>query len=198
RGQRVDDLCIVRSVFTDIPNHEPSLFMMNCGQTQPGRPSMGSWVTYGLGTENRNLPGFVVFCPGSPVVGPPLWNSAFLPAVYQGTYISNKQSDPDKLIEYIHNKRLSLFEQRRQIDLFDIRKEKESTRARYGDGDFARACLMALRLVERGVRVVQIYFGNGQPWDNHEDIMIHEKLARRADQPIAALLEDLKSRGLLE
>ena len=235
-GERVDDLCIVRSVFTDIPNHEPSLFMMNCGQTQPGRPSMGSWVTYGLGTENRNLPGFVVFCPGSPVVGPPLWNSAFLPAVYQGTYISNKQSDPDKLIEYIHNKRLSLFEQRRQIDLlgqltrlqadqqgdgpqleasiqsmevafrmqteapdvFDIRKEKESTRARYGDGEFARACLMALRLVERGVRVVQIYFGNGQPWDNHEDIMIHEKLARRADQPIAALLEDLKSRGLLE
>lgn len=236
-GERMDDVCVVRSVYTDIPNHEPSLFMMNTGNTQPGRPSMGSWLTYGLGTENQNLPGFVVFCPGIPVVGPPLWNSAFLPAVYQGMYMSNKQKDPDKLIEFIHNKELNLAEQRRQIDLleklnhidiqrqgeddpqleasihsmevayrmqteapqvFDTRKEDEKTRARYGDHDFGRACLMARRLVERGVRVVQIYFGNGQPWDNHEDITIHAKLARLADAPIAALLEDLRDRGLLQ
>lgn len=235
-GECIDDICVIRSMHTDVPNHEPSLFMMNCGHIQPGRPSMGSWLTYGLGTENQNLPGFVVLCPGNPVVGPPLWNSTFLPAVYQGTYISNKENDPQKLIQYVRNDRLNLYQQRRQLDLlgklnrlhleqqqeddpqleasiqsmevayrmqteapdvFDVRKESETVRARYGEGDFGRACLMALRLVERGVRVVQIYFGNGQPWDNHEDIMVHQKLARQADKPIAALLRDLKARGLL-
>src|SRR5216683_2119481 len=235
-GKRIDDFCVIRSCYSDNGNHGPSLLMMNCGHGLPGRPSMGSWITYGLGSENQNLPGFVVLCPGSPVVGSPLWNSSFLPAVYQGTYIPNNESDPDKMIQYIRSKQFEPRQQRRQLDLlaklnrahleqrpndsqleasiqsmevafrmqteapeaFDIRKEKESTRARYGDGDFARACLMALRLVERGVRVVQIYFGNGQPWDNHEDITIHAKLARLADAPIAALLEDLKSRGLFE
>jgi hypothetical protein len=236
-GGHVDDMCIVRSTYTDIPNHEPSLFMMNCGHVQPGRPSMGSWISYGLGTENQNLPGFVVMCPGTPVIGPPLWNSAFLPAVYQGTYISNKEKDPQKLIPYIRNGHLTLSEQRNQLDLlteldrnqvaglgeddaqleaciesmetafrmqteapevFDLSKESEATRKRYGDSDFGRACLMALRLVASGVRVVQIYFGNGQPWDNHDDITIHAKLARQADAPMAALLEDLKARGLLK
>ena len=231
-----DDLCIVRSMNTNVPIHESSLFMMNTGDIQPGRPSMGSWVTYGLGTENRNLPGFVVLCPGVPVVGPPLWNSAFLPGVFQGTYVANNQSDPQKLIPFIHNSHLNLDEQKRQLALlgklnqahldaragdpqleacirsmeiafrmqteapeaFDIQKESESTRSMYGDGDFARGCLMARRLVERGVRMVQIYFGNGQPWDNHDDILIHRKLAHQADRPITALIKDLKSRGLLD
>ncbi len=236
-GECVDNLCVVRSVYTDIPNHEPSLFMMNCGHVQAGRPSMGSWITYGLGTENQNLPGFVVMCPGTPVVGPPLWNSAFLPAVYQGTFIPNKEKDPQKLIPYIRNPRLTLSQQRRQLDLlaqldrwhlarqqeddpqleacvesmetafrmqteapqvFDVSKESEATRQQYGDSDFGRACLMALRLVESGVRVVQIYFGDKQPWDNHDDITIHAKLARQADAPMAALLLDLKRRGLLK
>jgi Protein of unknown function (DUF1501) len=234
-GQCVDDICVIRSMHTNVPIHESSLFMMNCGDIQPGRPSMGSWVTYGLGTENQNLPGFVVLCPGVPVVGPPLWNSTFLPAVYQGTHIPNNESDPQKLIQYIHNAQLNLTQQREQLDLleklnrlhleqrkgdaqleagiqameiayrmqteapevFDIRKEDDATRQRYGEGDFARGCLMALRLVERGVRMVQVYFGNAQPWDNHEDILVHQKLAQQADKPIAALLKDLKSRGLL-
>jgi uncharacterized protein (DUF1501 family) len=159
-----------------------------------------------------------------------------LPAVYQGTYISNKESEPGKLIEDIGNERLNLSQQRRQLDLlgklnrihleerrdqsqleaciqsmeiayrmqteapdvFDIRKESEATRQRYGEGDFARGCLMALRLVERGVRVVQIYFGHSAPWDSHRDIQVHRKLALQADRPIAALLEDLKARGLLD
>src|SRR5881409_351388 len=160
---------------------------------------------------------------------------SFLPAVYQGTYIPNNETDPSKLIQFIRNKQFSRDEQRRQLDLlarlnkmqedrdgadpqleasiqsmeiafrmqteapeaFDIGKESAATRARYGDGDFGRGCLMALRLIERGVRMVQVYYGNGQPWDNHDDIMIHRKLARQADQPIAALLKDLKARGLL-
>lgn len=234
-GECMDDICVVRSTMTDVPNHEPSLYLMNCGHTQPGRPSLGSWLTYGLGTENHSLPGFVVLCPGTPVVGPPLWNSAFLPAIHQGTYISTKETNPDNLIPDIRSPQLSLAEQRRQLDLleklnrmhlekrtsepqleatiqameiayrmqteapdvFDIRKESEATQKRYGDGDFARGCLMALRLVERGVRVVQIYFGHGQPWDSHADIEDHRKFALQSDRPIAALLQDLKARGLL-
>jgi len=233
-GARVDDCCIIRSMYTDRPNHEPSLFLMNCGDKFPGRPSMGSWLTYGLGTENQNLPGYVVLCPGLPVVGPQLWSSTFLPAVYQGSYIPNNEKEPDKLVQFIRNKELSKTDQRRQLDLlgelnrlelehtgpdpqleasiesseiafrmqteapevFDLSKESEKTRERYGQGDFGRGCLMALRLAERGVRMVQVYFGNGQPWDNHDDILIHRKLARQADRPIASLIDDLKARGL--
>src|SRR6266478_1429664 len=235
-GSRIDDICVIRSMYTDIPNHEPSLTMMNCGENLMSRPSMGSWITYGLGTENQNLPGYVMLCPGHPVVGSPLWNNSFLPAVYQGTYIPNNETDPEKLIRYIRNKQFMPADQRSELDLladlnrthleqrehdsqleasiesmeiafrmqteapdaFDIRKESEATRARYGDGDFGRGCLMALRLIERGVRMVQVYYGNGQPWDNHDDIQIHRKLAATADKPIAALLKDLKARGLLE
>ena len=237
-GGVIDDVCVVRSVQTDVPNHEPSLFMMNTGQIQAGRPSMGAWLTYGLGTENQNLPGFVVLCPDMPnVVGPPLWGPAFLPAIYQGTYVSSKENDPNKSIRFIHNDQLDSTQQRRQLDLmeklnslrlgeqreadpqleariqsmeiayrmqteapevFDVRKESTSVRARYGDSDFARGCLMALRLVEHGVRVVQVYFSSGNPWDQHEDIQIHRKLAQQADQPIAALIQDLKTRGLLD
>ena len=234
-GSCIDDICVIRSMHTDRPNHEPSLFMMNCGEKLPGRPSMGAWLTYGLGTENQNLPGYIVLCPGLPVVGPQLWSSSFLPAVYQGTHIPNNETDPAKLIQHIRNGQLSRDEQRRQLDLlsklnhlhedregadpqleasiqsmeiafrmqteapeaFDITRESEATRARYGDGEFGRGCLMALRLIERGVRMVQVYYGNGQPWDNHDDIQIHRKLAATADKPIASLLKDLKARGLL-
>src|ERR1700716_3725978 len=116
-GECIDDVCVIRSMYTDRPNHEPSLFMMNCGEKLPGRPSLGSWVTYGLGTENQNLPGFIVLCPGLPVIGPELWSSTFLPGVYQGTYIPNSETDPNKLIQFIRNKQLSRDEQRRQLDL---------------------------------------------------------------------------------
>src|ERR1041384_3485140 len=116
-GRHADDLCVIRSMHTERPNHEPSLFMMNCGDKFSGRPSMGSWITYGLGTENQNLPGFVVMCPGLPVLGPPLWTSAFLPGVYQATYIPNGERTPDKLAQYIRNPEIQLPEQRRQLDL---------------------------------------------------------------------------------
>src|SRR5713226_2445749 len=234
-GECIDDICVIRSMHTERPNHEPSLFMLNCGHVLPGHPSMGAWLTYGLGTQNRNLPGFVVLCPGLPVVGPQLWSSAYLPAVYQGSYIPNNEKDPEKLIPYLRNRKPDPGEQQRQLELlgklnrlhldregsdpqleasiqsmetafrmqteapqvFDVKGEKESVRARYGDSDFGRGCLMALRMIERGVRMVQIYFGNGQPWDNHDDILIHRRLAAQADRPIAALLQDLKLRGLL-
>lgn len=235
-GSFIDECCVIRSMYTDRPNHEPSLFMLNCGEKLPGRPSMGSWVTYGLGTENTNLPGFVVLCPGLPVLGHPLWASTFLPAVYQGTYINNKEKDPDKLLQNIRNKSLSRDQQREELDLlaslnrlhmreqgadpqleasiqsaeiafrmqaaapdaFDITKEPEKVRERYGDTEFGRGCLIARRLAERGVRMVQVYFGNSQPWDNHDDIQIHRTLADQADPAIGALLEDLKSSGMLQ
>jgi len=235
-GSKADDICVIRSMHTDIPNHEPSLYMMNCGENLVSRPSMGSWITYGLGTENQNLPGYVVLCPGHPVVGSPLWNNSFLPAMYQGTYIPNNETDPEKLIRFIRNKKMSPAEQRKPLDFlseinrahlrqrgedtqleasiqsmetafrmqteapeaFDITKENESVRARYGDTDFGRGCLMALRLVERGVRIVQVYYGDNQPWDNHDDILIHRKLAREVDSPAAALIDDLKARGLFD
>ncbi len=234
-GDRIDDVCVIRSMHTNFPIHEQSLFLMNSGDVQPGKPSMGSWITYGLGTENRNLPGYVVLCPGVPVVGPPLWNSAFLPAEYQGTHIASNETEPEKLIRFLRNPRLTATEQRRQLDtladfnrmhlegrggdpqleagirsmevafrmqteapeVFDIRKESQAARARYGEGDFARGCLLARRLVESGVRMVQVYYGAGQPWDNHDDILVHRKLAVQADRAIAALLDDLKARGLL-
>src|SRR3954464_13573024 len=103
----IDDLCVIRSMATDVPNHEPALLMMNSGQVQPTRPSLGSWLTYGLGTENQNLPGFVVLCPGKPVVGPQLWSNSFLPGIYQGTHINNKTIDPRKIIAHLTNPKLA-------------------------------------------------------------------------------------------
>lgn len=235
-ARNIDKFTVIRSMHTDVPNHEPSLFMMNCGVIQPGRPSLGSWLTYGLGTENRNLPGYVVLCPGTPVVGPPLWESAFLPAVFQGTFIKGSERDPRKLVQFLERGKKTAADQRRQLDLlkelntahlaerqgdsnleaaiqsmetafrmqtevpevFDIAKEPESVRTRYGDSDFGRGCLMALRLVEKGVRMVQIYYGNSQPWDSHEDIQAHKANARRADPAVASLVEDLAARGLLD
>ena len=235
-GGHADDLCIIRSMYTERPNHDPSLFMINTGDNFAGRPSMGSWIAYGLGTENQNLPGFVVLCPGFPDVGPQLWSSNFLPAEYQGTYVDSNEKDPERSISYPRNPNATAIEQRGQLDLtaalnrvqlsstgpdpqleasirsmetafrmqteaprvFDLRNEDEATRARYGDSPFARGCLTARRLVERGVRMVQVYYGQGRPWDNHDDILIHRDLARDADRAIAALLSDLKSTGLLK
>src|SRR5579871_1115185 len=247
-GECADDICFVRSVYTDIPNHEPAMLMMNTGHSQVGRPSMGAWMTYGLGTENQNLPGYVVLCPDVPTtVGPPLWNNAFLPAVNQGTYISDKiiekqtealidkKFDPKKLISFINNDKFTFTEQRREMDLlekldhmrnqresiqdpqldatikametayrmqteapdvFDIRKESEATLKMYGPGSTARGCLMAVRLAQRGVRMVQVYYAKGDPWDAHADIQQHRKNAKDSDQPFAAVIKDLKSRGL--
>jgi Protein of unknown function (DUF1501) len=235
-GRVIDDVCVIRSMHTNTPNHEPSLLMMNSGETQPTRPSLGSWLTYGLGSENQNLPGYVVLCPGQPVVGPQLWSNSFLPGVYQGTHIDNSNADPKRMIQDINNRYLPRGAQRRQLDLlqrmneehlkerggddqlesriasleiafrmqleaqevFDLGREPEAVRRMYGEGQFANACLMARRLAERGVRMTQIYFGGGQPWDDHADILNHRNHAKLSDQAIAALLTDLKQRGLLD
>jgi hypothetical protein len=233
----IDDICVIRSMHTNIPNHEPSLLMMTSGETQPTRPSMGSWLLYGLGTENKNLPGFVVMCPGKPVVGPQLWSSSFLPGVYQGTHINNSTMDPKKIIQNVSNSSLGKTSQREMMDylskinqmhlekrggvdnqletriqslemafrmqfeaqeVFDLNHEPKNIREGYGSSPFAQACLTARRLVERGVRVVQIFTGGGQPWDNHDDIAQHRQLAQQTDQPIAMLLKDLKSKGMLD
>jgi hypothetical protein len=242
-GAQADDICVIRSMYTDIPNHEPSLLMMNTGHTQVGRPSMGAWLTYGLGTDNKNLPGFVVLCPETPTtVGSPLWGNSFLPAMHQGTFILDKVEkkteiiekdfDPKKLVSYLNNEKFSLDEQRREIDLlakldkmraiqdpqldaainsmevayrmqteapevFDIRKESKATLEMYGPGSTARSCLMAVRLVEKGVRMVQVYYAAGDPWDAHGDLYgQHRKPAFDSDRPFAAVIKDLKARGL--
>ena len=233
-AKSIDDICVIRSMYTSTPNHEPGLLMMQSGNQQPIRPCMGSWLTYGLGTENRNLPGYVVLCPGKPVVGPALWSNSFLPGIYQGTHVDNGKLDPDKVIGHLRNGSLSAGSQRRMLDFlqkvnrehfrsrsddpqlearieslevayrmqgeaheaFDIRRESPATRQLYGKGEFADGCLIARRLVERGVRMVQVFYGNGQPWDAHGDIMDHQRDARLSDQPIAALIHDLKARGL--
>src|SRR5438477_401967 len=237
-GECIDDIAVIRSMHADVPNHEPSLLLMNCGEARLIRPSMGSWITYGLGTDNQNLPGFVVLCPGGyPIQESQNWQAGFLPGVFQGTYIDTQFTDVEKLIENIRNKSVSPEEQRRQLDLlmklnrrhieqrqqdaqlesriqsfelayrmqsdaadaFDISREPEHIRKMYGEGTQARQILIARRLVERGVRFVQVWHGAGQPWDNHDDIEVnHRKLAQECDQAIGALLKDLKQRGLLK
>jgi hypothetical protein len=234
----IDDIAVLRSVHADVPNHEPSLMLMNCGESRLIRPSMGSWVTYGLGSENQNLPGFIAMCPGGyPIQETQNWQSAFLPGAYQGTYIDTKHTDLEKLIEHIRNHDLSLAEQRRELDLlrqvnerhkqrrqddaaleariqsfelayrmqmdasdaFDVGREPLAVRERYGPGVQARTLLIARRLLERGVRFVQVWHGAGQPWDNHDDIEVnHRKLAGECDRAIAALLTDLKVRGMFD
>jgi hypothetical protein len=237
-AESIDDIAVIRSMHADVPNHEPSLLLMNCGEARLVRPSMGSWVTYGLGTDNQNLPGFIAMCPGGyPIQESQNWQSGFLPGVYQGTYIDTQHTKIEKLIEHIQNNYTSLPEQRQQLDLlqqlnerhqrkrkddaqleariqsfelayrmqmdatdaFDVSREPESIRKMYGEGTQARQILIARRLVERGVRFVQVWHGQGQPWDNHDDIEVnHRKLAKQTDQAIGALLKDLKQRGLLE
>jgi len=237
-GRHIDDLCIIRSLYADVPNHEPSLMLMNCGDGRLQRPSMGSWITYGLGSENQNLPGFIAMCPGGyPVVATQNWRSAFLPGAYQGTYIDTRHTEIDKLIENIRNDAATPAEQRQQLDLvrrlnerhaasrahdpeleariqsfelayrmqgeaadaFDISREPDSIRALYGPGTQARQLLITRRLLERGVRFIQVWSGAGQPWDDHENIMVHHRqLAAEWDQAIAAFLTDLKQRGLFD
>jgi Protein of unknown function (DUF1501) len=232
-----DDLCVIRSMHADVPNHEPSLGLMNCGDGRLARPSLGSWVTYGLGTENQNLPGYISMCPGGmPTRRTKNWESAFLPSVFQGSYINTNDTRVDKLVEFIKNKGLDLKQQRRQMDLlhelndrhlkarqndnqlearvqsyelayrmqmeasdaFDIMKEPEWVRNAYGDTEFGRQCLIARRLIERGVRFIQLWTGAGQPWDSHDEILDHKRLANTTDQPIAAFMRDLKMRGLFD
>ena len=237
-AKHADDLCVIRSMHTNVPNHGPSLMMMNTGTTRQSRPSVGAWLTYGLGSENRNLPGFVVLCPdGLPVFGATNWRSAFLPGAYQGTHIDTRHTEPDKLIANVRSPFSTLDSQRRQLDLlgrlnrahatrhtgdsfleartqsyelafrmqmeasevFDIGGEPQRVRDLYGDTVHGRQMLIARRLLERGVRMVQVWHGAGQPWDSHSEIeKNHRRLAGQCDGPIAALLTDLKRLGLLE
>ncbi len=237
-AESIDDICVIRSMCADVPNHEPSLLLMNCGEARQIRPSVGSWITYGLGSENQNMPGFIAMCPGGyPIQESQNWQSGFLPGVYQGTYINTQNTDVEKLIENIRNRSVTTQEQREQLDLlsqlntehlqrrqrdaqlearvqsyelayrmqmdaadaFDITKEPQHIRDMYGSGTQARQILIARRLIERGVRYVQVWHGEGQPWDSHDDIEVnHRRLAGECDQAIGALLKDLKQRGLLE
>lgn len=233
----IDDICVLRSTFTDNPNHGPALLLMNNGTILPTRPSMGSWLSWGLGSENRNLPSYVVLCPGKPVRFSILWTSAFLPGSHQGTYINHSDITPARLIPFLRNATADRDSQAAQVDLitqlnrrhlertgpdnrlegrleametafrmqftatdaFDIQQESKATRELYGEGHFANGCLLARRLAERGVRFTQVYYGDGQPWDTHSDHNnAARNLARSIDRPIAALLTDLKQRGLLD
>ncbi len=237
-AKHIDDIAVIRSLYAEVPNHEPSLMLMNCGESQLVRPSAGSWVTYGLGTENQNLPGFIAMCPnGYPISEGQNWQCAFLPGVFQGTYVDTKHTQIDKLLANIKNPHLSRKSQRQQMDLlakmnqrhqqergnnpaleariqsfelafrmqqeaaeaFDVSREPKHVLDAYGSGVNARQILIARRLVERGVRYVQLWHGQGQPWDNHDDIeKNHRNLAGQCDQAIGALLTDLKKSGLLE
>jgi len=236
-SRHADDLCVIRSMHTDNPNHGPALFLMNNGSIVPTRPTLGAWLSYGLGSENQNLPNFVVFCPGRPVRFSELWSNGFLPGEHQGTYINHSNLDPRKMIPFLENAKLSPANQTKQLELmrqlnqehsnernadpalearirsmetayrmqlaasdaFDISLEPTKTREMYGKGHFANGCLLARRLAERGVRFTQIYYGNGQPWDTHSNHTASTRnLCKDIDQPIAALLTDLKNRGLLD
>ena len=229
RGQRafrphgrahIDDMCIIRSMYADVPNHEPSLMLMNCGDGRLQRPSMGSWITYGLGSENQNLPGFIAMCPGGyPIVATQNWRSAFLPGAYQGTYIDTQHTDIDKLIENIRNDgsdpdraaataRPGARAQRSampQLGRTTTRSRRGSSRSSwptacrarrrkrltsiasptpirelYGTGHRRPAsCLITRRLLERGVRFIQVWSGAGQPWDDHDNLEVAPSPARR-------------------
>jgi len=239
-AESADELCVINSMHANVPNHEPSLMLMNTGAPRVNTvtPSMGSWINYGLGTDNENLPGFVALCPGGvPIVETQNWRSAFLPGAYQGTHIDTKNTDIDRLIANIENKKIPRDLQRDQLDLiqqlnrkhqderpgdaaleariqsfelayrmqmeasdaFDVAREPKHIRELYGDDLQGRQMLIARRLVERGVRFVQVWHGAGQPWDSHSQIQKnHGKLAGDCDQAIGALLKDLRQRGLLE
>ncbi len=231
----VDDLCVVRSMYTFNPTHVPARSLMHSGNITATRPSMGAWLDYGLGTENQNLPGFVVLSPGGGSGGG--GRSGFLPSKHQAVGLDCSQTEPERMIRDLQNKDLTAPQQRRLLDLvqqlnrnheesfgqdaflegriqametayrmqfeatdaFDLRKESESMRDRYGRTPFANGCLLARRLVERGVRSVHVHYGPGQPWDDHN--RINDNLRDRCpdmDQASAALIVDLKSRGLLD
>ncbi|WP_309713849.1 DUF1501 domain-containing protein [Armatimonas sp.] len=240
----VDDLCVIRSMVADNINHNGACLQMNTGEQAFSRPSLGSWLLYGLGTANKNLPGYVVLSPAQPAQGAPLWTSSFLPAEFQGTLVSDLKNP----IANLSNAKLSGQKQREQLDLlaqlnaahkaarpgdaqlegriqsfelafrmqreapdaFDVEKESAETKKLYGLDNpltetFGRQCLMARRLVERGVRMVQVYHtatskrSSCQLWDQHGGLKTElPNNCAATDQPIAALLKDLNARGLLE
>jgi hypothetical protein len=240
----VDDLCVIRSMVADNINHNGACLQMNTGEQAFSRPSLGSWLTYGLGSENQNLPGYIVISPAQPAQGAPLWSSSFLPAVYQGTLVNDlknpianlqntdvplsrqrEQLDALKQLNELHragreddsrlSARISSFElafrmQAQAPEAFDIAAESPATKKLYGLDEkhtetFGTQCLMARRLVERGVRFVQVYHtqtskrSSCQLWDQHgglrEELPIN---CSSTDVPIAGLINDLKGRGLLE
>jgi hypothetical protein len=239
---RMDDIAVIRGCFGDAFDHAPAIYLRNTGSMFPGRPCLGSWVTYGLGSENQNLPAFVVMSDGSTKSGPPAYSAGYLPAVYQGTvfrgganpilYLKNPpgvsadtQQDTMRFIDQVDRlaeqtrpgdstleARISSYElayrmQSSAPEVVDFDKESEPTKKLYGlddplTADFGHKCLLARRLVERGVRFIQIYSGTnvGDDWDSaHTDLIAsHTRMAGKTDRPIAALLQDLKARGLLD
>ncbi|MDF1853048.1 MAG: DUF1501 domain-containing protein [Verrucomicrobiales bacterium] len=245
-GEHVDKMAFIHSGHTESNNHSPALFMMNSGQPRMGLPCVGSWVTYGLGSESRDLPAFVVMSDpldrGLPKGSAANWGAGFLPSVYQGTWLKPKGDPIDNLNRPSHmndaqqerqlallnrlNKqhvtkrpgdeeleaRIKSFElayrmQKAAPEAFDIDREPEHIKSLYGVGEkhcdhFARQCLTARRMVERGVRFVQIYSGgmeNQRSWDGHNDIQgNHSQFAGETDTPISGLLTDLEQRGLLK
>ena len=243
-AEHVDDIAFIRSMHTASNDHGPAIFQMNTGSLLSGHPSMGSWVTYGLGTESQNLPAFIVFTDyrGGPIGGAPNWGNGFMPAAFQGTAF---RSVGDPIVDLAPPQEISRDRQRRWLDLvgwlnqkhleknpedsefaariasyelafrmqvhaketIDLSKESRATERLYGLDEkiteyFGRQCLMARRLVERGVRFVQIYSGGGNfepSWDAHFDLKgNHGTHAAETDKPLAALIKDLKSRGLFE
>ncbi len=234
----VDDICFLHSMHTNIPEHAGAILMMNAGHLQPNRPSLGSWLVYGLGSENQNLPGFVALCPsGGPRGGLANWGNSFLPGSFAGTQVELNRLRPDTVLQNLRNQMLPQGEQRQQVDLlsqlnrlhlerqqhdqaleasietmelafrmqfavpeaFDLNRETQATREMYGSSSFSEGCLLARRLAERGVRVIQLSHSNDIPWDSgHNNILAHRNLAGQCDQGIAALLRDLKQRGMLD
>jgi hypothetical protein len=234
----VDEMTVIRSMYAELPSHEMSLMLMNTGDQRLVRPSLGSWLTWGMGTINENLPAFIALCPGGlPVGGAGNWRSAFLPGVFQGTRVDTLNSDPHKLIDHLRNKRLTSSDQLKQFEFlqqlnrehllerpgesmlesrmqsfelafkmqteaseaFDLSGEPEHILKLYGDGPQNRQLLLARRLIERGVRFVQTWHGEGQPWDSHSNIkQEHRKVANACDSGLAALIIDLKQRGMLD
>jgi hypothetical protein len=241
-AQCVDDISFIHSMHTDIPEHAGAIMMMNVGALQPNRPSLGSWLVYGLGTENQNLPGFVAMSPRAQPRGTLAnWGNAFLPGAYAGSYVNIGDMKPEAVMRDLQNGRLPAAEQRRQVDLlaqlnqahlarlerdhdleaglaamemafrmqasvpdvFDLSRESKATLELYGDSEFAKGCLLSRRLIEQGVRVVQLSLsidGYDIAWDTgHENIVDgHARLAQACDQGIAALIKDLKERGLFD
>ncbi|MSR58289.1 MAG: DUF1501 domain-containing protein [Planctomycetaceae bacterium] len=239
----VDDMAFIHSMYAESPIHGSAMLMMNSGRILSGHPCLGSWVTYGLGSENENLPGFVVMLDktGGPISGPKNWSSGYMPAAYQATVIradgvpihnldipagtsrelqrdlldhlreknhdhQASRSDNSELAARIASYELAYKMQQFAPEAVDFAQETQATQELYGLNqprtiDFGRKCLLARRLVERGVRFIQVYSGgahNDDNWDAHTDIVAnHTKHAGNTDQPIAGLLQDLKARGLL-
>ncbi|MBI3877244.1 MAG: DUF1501 domain-containing protein [Verrucomicrobia bacterium] len=236
-----DDLCLLRGCYSDSVTHPESVYQMNTGSILMGKPSLGSWVTYGLGTENQNMPAFVVMPDPAGWVkgGAPAWGNGFLSATFQGTILRGGESPILNLntpadvsaeqqrstVDFINRlnrehlpageedseltARIAAYElafrmQSHAQEVVDVSKESEATKQLYGIGnkttnEFGTRCLLARRMVERGVRFVQLYCGDTNGWDGHSDVAgNHGRLCAASDQPVAGLLKDLKSRGLLD